>query len=342
MKIATIVLLTSALSGSNAQLAAASSVCLLYLHRHRNGGESGSSSSNMKKDDDSLSRSPNTSNASFLRASKRDDIIEKDDKMYSDFVERDGFQHAIPINIDDIDDIPEEIRRIFRNRPKFPPTDGDELDFELAEKNLDDDFPDYIPEDIKKLLKKSRERSGGDGVIRPKIEFVDYEDPEDFKFEKAGGDKTSEDGKTSRKSSTTTSSKDESKCVGRYRNKEAECRASSKCVWNDSREKCEDEGTMNEVDFLEPAQQNYRGRIPDDINEQIKKLLKKLGKVPDSDELDFELAEKSLDDDCPDDVPDDYCEDIIRLLKKLREAFGPKFGGDGDGIIRPKAVTAMN
>ena len=64
--------------------------------------------------------------------------------------------------------------------------------------------------------------------------------------------------------------------------------------------------------------------------------------MPDSDELDFELAEKSLDDDCPDDVPDDYCEDIIRLLKQLREAFGPKFGGDGDGIIRPKAVTAMN
>jgi hypothetical protein len=118
--------------------------------------------------------------------------------MYSDFVERDGFQHAIPINIDDIDDIPEEIRRIFRNRPKFPPTDGDELDFELAEKNLDDDFPDYIPEDIKKLLKKLRERSGGDGVIRPKMEFVDYEDSKDFKFEKAGGDKTSEDGKTSR------------------------------------------------------------------------------------------------------------------------------------------------
>jgi len=254
--------------------------------------------------------------------------------MYSEFVERDGFQHAIPIHIDDIDDIPEEIRRIFRNRPKFPPTDGDELDFELAEKNHDDDFPDYIPEDIKKLLKKLRERSGGDGVIRPKMEFVDYDDSEDFEFEEAGGDKTSEDGKTSKsssttttskKSSTTTSSKDESKCVGRYRNKEAECRASSKCVWNDSREKCEDDRKMNEVDFLEPAQQNDRGRIPDDINEQIKKFLKKLGKVPKGDELNFELAEKSPGHVCHDDVPDDYCEDIIRLLKKLREAFGPKF-----------------
>ena len=48
------------------------------------------------------------------------------------------------------------------------------------------------------MLRKLRERSGGDGVIRPKMEFVDYEDSKDFKFEKAGGDKTSEDGKTSR------------------------------------------------------------------------------------------------------------------------------------------------
>mmetsp|Transcript_2173 Transcript_2173/g.3476 ORF Transcript_2173/g.3476 Transcript_2173/m.3476 type:complete len:301 (-) Transcript_2173:112-1014(-) len=275
------------------------------------------------------SLSSSNAEASFLRASKRDDIIEKDDEMYSDFVERDGFQHAIPINIDDIDDIPEEIRRIFRNRPKFSPTDGDELDFdfELAEKNLDDDFPDYIPEDIKKLLKKLRERSGGDGVIRPKMEFVDYEyeDSEDFEFEEAGGDKTSEDGKASKRSSTTTSSNDESKCVGRYRNKEVECRASSKCVWNDSREKCEDDRKMNEVDFLEPAQQNNRGRIPDDINEQIKKFLKKLGKVPKGDELNFELAEKSPGEICHAGVSDDDCEDILRLLKKLREAFGPRF-----------------
>jgi len=142
----------------------------------------------------------------------------------------------------------------------------------------------------------------------------DYENSEDFKFEETSGDKTSEDGNTSKKSSTTTSSKksstttsskDESKCVGRYRNREAECRASSKCVWNDSREKCEDEGTMS-----------------------------KTTSSSDYDQF-LELSEKNLGDDCPDDFPDDFCEDIKKLLKKLRER------SDGDGIIRPKTATAL-
>eukprot|EP00984_Skeletonema_dohrnii_P020990 scaffold10372_cov109-Skeletonema_dohrnii-CCMP3373.AAC.1 len=111
-----------------------------------------------------------------------------------------------------------------------------------------------------------------------------------------------------KKSSTTTSSKDESKCVGRYRNREAECRASSKCVWNDSRERCEDEGTMS------------RTTSSSDYDQFL------------------ELAEKNLGYDCPDDFPADFCEEIKKLLQKLREVSG----GDGDGIIRPKTVTAVN
>ena len=148
------------------------------------------------------------------------------------------------------------------------------------------------------------------------MKLMDYQNSEDFKFEEASGDKTSEDGTTSKKSSTTTSSKksstttsskDESKCVGRYRNREAECRASSKCVWNDYREKCEDEEMVN-----------------------------KTTSSSDYDQFLEELSEKNLGDDCPDDFPDDFCEDIKKLLKKLRER------SDGDGIIRPKTLTAVN
>ncbi|KAK1739303.1 hypothetical protein QTG54_009846 [Skeletonema marinoi] len=54
--------------------------------------------------------------------------------------------------------------------------DGNSSDYdqflELSEKNLGDDCPDDFPdgfcEAIKKLLKKLRERSDGDGIIRPK------------------------------------------------------------------------------------------------------------------------------------------------------------------------------
>eukprot|EP00984_Skeletonema_dohrnii_P020992 scaffold10372_cov109-Skeletonema_dohrnii-CCMP3373.AAC.3 len=164
--------------------------------------------------------------ASFLRASKRDDI-EKDDKMYSDFVERDGFQHAIPINIDDIDDIPEEIRRIFRNRPKFPPTDGDELELEEEESSHHGDGRDDIDDEDKM-----------------------YSECDEIKY-------------------------DEEQCL--------EAEENGTCVWNDEKGRCEDVRKMNVVDFLDPAQKKLddRGRIPDDIDKEIRKFLKRLGKVPD-------------------------------------------------------------
>ena len=181
------------------------------------------------------------------------------------------------------------------------------LTYNLSEKKV---FK--VADSTKKCLAKCVMPS--DDVDFTELMDYDYENSEDFKFEETSGDKTSEDGNTSKKSSTTTSSKksstttsskDESKCVGRYRNREAECRASSKCVWNDSREKCEDEGTMS-----------------------------KTTSSSDYDQF-LELSEKNLGDDCPDDFPDDFCEDIKKLLKKLRER------SDGDGIIRPKTATAL-
>eukprot|EP00984_Skeletonema_dohrnii_P001511 scaffold483_cov117-Skeletonema_dohrnii-CCMP3373.AAC.1 len=103
-----------------------------------------------------------------------------------------------------------------------------------------------VADSTKKCLAKCGMPSDDVGFM----ELMDYENSEDSKFEEDSGDKTSKKSSTttsSKKSSITTSSKDESKCVGRYRNREAECRASSKCVWNDSRDKCEDEGTMSKT-----------------------------------------------------------------------------------------------
>ena len=189
--------------------------------------------------------------------------------MHSEFVERpDGFHHAIPINIDDIDDIPEEIRRIFHNRPKFPPTDGDELELEEESSSHHGDGRDDIDDEDKI-----------------------YSECDEIKY-------------------------DELQCL--------EAEENGTCVWNDEKGRCEDVRKMNVVNFLDPAQKklNDRGRIPDDIDEEIRKFLKRLGKVPDVDELNFERVERGSG--LINGPISPSAERKKEELKKLRKVSGPK------------------
>ena len=75
---------------------------------------------------------------------------------------------------------------------------------------------------------------------------------EDFEFEE-GSDKT-DDTEDTKKSTT---SDDESKCLGKYLKKETQCEESSKCTWNTKKGKCEDykKAASEDFDFEEGSEE---------------------------------------------------------------------------------------
>ena len=88
------------------------------------------------------------------------------------------------------------------------------------------------------------------------MEFMDYDESEDFDFEE-GSDDTEDTATSKDTTSKDSSSKDVSKCLGKYLKKKTKCEEASKCTWNTKKEKCEDykKAASEDFDFEEGSEE---------------------------------------------------------------------------------------